>query len=57
LRQKLAYIHNNPIAGEFPLVDDRADYSYSSAGFYDRGVPAAVPVTDIWLWYEGEVGG
>ncbi len=56
LRQKLAYIHNNPVAKAWRLVRDRADYAYSSACYYDRGEKPGVAVTDVWLWWFGVEG-
>lgn len=50
LQQKLEYIHQNPIAKEWKLVEDRADYPYSSAGYYDYGRKPAIEVTDINEW-------
>jgi hypothetical protein len=50
LREKLAYIHNNPVAKEWRLVGDRAEYVYSSARFYDRGAEPVVKVDDIGEW-------
>jgi REP element-mobilizing transposase RayT len=35
--QKLDYIHHNPIAKKWNLVDDYASYTYSSAKFYAEG--------------------
>lgn len=32
---KLDYIHHNPVQGKWNLVEDWANYSYSSAGFYE----------------------
>ena len=55
LRQKLAYIHNNPVAKGWRLAEDRTAYAYSSACYYDRGERPGVPVTDVWLWWYGEV--
>ena len=52
LREKLEYIHNNPVAKRWRLVGDRADYIYSSGCFYDRGLPPLVPVDDIREWLE-----
>jgi putative transposase len=34
--QKLDYIHNNPLADHWNLVDDPCDYKYSSARYYER---------------------
>ena len=50
LREKLEYTHNNPIAKHWHLVQDRADYAYSSACFYDRGTVPVVEIDDIREW-------
>jgi hypothetical protein len=50
LQQKLEYIHQNPIAQEWKLVKDRADYLYSSAGYYDYGRKPIIEITDINEW-------
>lgn len=34
--QKLDYIHNNPIAGNWRLANDPCNYKYSTANFYER---------------------
>jgi len=47
LSQKVEYIHNNPIDGEWSLCADRADYEYSSACFYDRDENPIVLVDDV----------
>jgi len=52
LREKLEYIHNNPLAKKWHLAGDRADYIYSSAGFYDRGLVPVIEVDDIREWFE-----
>ncbi len=36
-RQKLNYMHKNPVTGKWKLVEDYLDYQYSSARFYDLG--------------------
>lgn len=36
--QKLDYIHRNPISKKWNLVNDFADYEYSSASFYEKGI-------------------
>jgi REP element-mobilizing transposase RayT len=48
LWQKLEYVHSNPLRKEWRLVEDRADYGYSSACFYDRGECPVVDVDDLW---------
>jgi hypothetical protein len=50
LQQKLEYIHHNPVAKEWKLVRDRADYVYSSAGYYDYGRKPIIEITDINEW-------
>lgn len=36
--QKLDYIHRNPISKKWNLVNDFADYEYSNASFYEKGI-------------------
>jgi putative transposase len=50
LRQKIEYIHMNPVAKDWNLVNDRADYVYSSAGHYDYGRKPIIEITDINEW-------
>jgi hypothetical protein len=50
LQQKLEYIHQNPVAKKWNLVMDRADYPYSSAGYYDYGREPIIEVTDVNEW-------
>jgi len=50
LQQKMDYIHQNPIAKDWKLVEDRADYLYSTAGYYDYGRKPIIEVTDINEW-------
>ncbi|MCL5996119.1 MAG: hypothetical protein M1546_08685 [Chloroflexi bacterium] len=50
LREKLESVHNNPTAKKWSLVEDRADYAYSSAYFYDRGAAPAIEVDDVGSW-------
>ena len=51
LQQKLEYIHQNPIGKEWKLVKDRADYLYSSAGYYDYGRKPIIKITDMNEWH------
>lgn len=51
LWQKMEYIHNNPIQERWRLVEDRADYPYSSACFYDRGVKPIIEIDDVRDYY------
>lgn len=50
LHQKIEYIHQNPVAKDWKLVKDRADYIYSSAGYYDYGRKPIIEITDINEW-------
>ena len=50
LQQKLEYIHQNPVTKGWKLVMDRADYPYSSAGYYDYGRKPIIEITDINEW-------
>ena len=50
LQQKLEYIHQNPIAKDWKLVVDRADYPYSSSGYYDYGRKPIIEIMDINEW-------
>lgn len=51
LRQKLEYIHNNPVDKEWNLASDRATYQYSSACFYDYGLQPLIEVDDVRVWF------
>lgn len=50
LWQKIEYIHQNPVAKDWELVKDRADYIYSSAGYYDHGRKSMIEITDVNEW-------
>jgi hypothetical protein len=50
LRRKLEYIRQNPLTKDWKLVKDRADYPYSSAGYYDYGREPIIGITDINDW-------
>ena len=51
LNQKLEYIHQNPVSKKWNLVKDRADYIYSTSGFYDCDRPAIIEIDDIRDFY------
>src|SRR5690242_18549502 len=38
IKQKLDYIHKNPVSKRWKLVDDYTEYLYSSASFYEKGI-------------------
>lgn len=50
LRNELEYLHNNPIRKKWSLVEDRADYLYSSASFYDLGKSGSIEVDDVRMF-------
>lgn len=37
LKQKIKYIHENPLKGIYKTVDDEIEYYYSSANSYEKG--------------------
>jgi REP element-mobilizing transposase RayT len=45
--QKLIYMHNNPCAGKWKLVEDITKYEHSSARYYISGKHAAYEVVDV----------
>jgi REP element-mobilizing transposase RayT len=38
IRQKLDYLHHNPVRGKWQLAKDDISYPYSSAAFYETGI-------------------
>jgi len=47
LEQKIKYTHSNPCNKKWSLVKDGADYKYSSACFYDKGIKPIIEVDDV----------
>lgn len=47
LKQKIEYMHNNPVRAGF--VVDQCDWKYSSAGFYLKDLGSEVPLVPIDL--------
>jgi len=47
LIQKMEYIHQNPVANELKLVQDRAAYKYSSACYYDESRQPIIEIDDV----------
>ena len=45
IEQKLVYIHHNPVAKHWKLVDDWRTYPHSSASFYETGIQKNTIVT------------
>lgn len=51
IRQKLDYMHHNPVSGIWNLVEDFTLYPHSSASFYERNEAGIYEVThyrDVW---------
>ena len=46
INQKLNYIHSNPVSKRWQLVQDFADYEYSSASFYEKKYEGLVHIND-----------
>lgn len=50
LKQKLEYVHNNPLRSKRLELRVRADYVLSSASFFDYGLPCVIPLDDVRAW-------
>jgi len=46
----MEYIHQNPVTKDWKLVEDRADYLYSSARYYDYGRKPIIEIMNINEW-------
>jgi putative transposase len=53
-RQKLAYIHNNPVSGKWQLAKDYFSYHYSSAKFYETGIDEFGFLKNIFMALYGD---
>lgn len=51
VKQKLDYMHSNPVSKKWSLVTDIADYAHSSARFYETGVQGIYEVghSNDWI--------
>ncbi|MGB2799802.1 MAG: transposase [Dehalococcoidia bacterium] len=47
LLEKMEYIHNNPINKNWHLVEERSEYPFSSARFYDKEEEPIIVIDDI----------
>ncbi len=47
LKQKLEYIHQNPVSKEWNLAKDRSEYEYSSACYYDKDRAPIIDIDDL----------
>lgn len=48
--QKLNYIHQNPLAKHWKLVQKPSDYKYSSAKFYETGNSEFPFLKNLWKY-------
>jgi REP element-mobilizing transposase RayT len=51
IKQKLDYIHKNPVSKRWQLVNDYTEYPYSSASFYEKGInryAKLLHVAEVW---------
>ena len=58
LFEKMEYIHNNAVYKRWMLVENRSDYPYSSACYYDGGEEPIIPIDDVREYFisNGESG-
>ena len=52
-KQKLEYIHFNPVRGKWLLAKDDISYYYSSAKFYETGVDEFGFLNNLYLVFDG----
>ena len=52
-KQKLDYIHFNPVSGKWNLAKDDLDYHFSSARFYEKGVDDFGFLKNIFTIFDG----
>jgi len=53
-RQKLEYIHINPVKGKWLLAKDDTSYHYSSARFYETGIDDFGFLHNLFTVFDGE---
>jgi REP element-mobilizing transposase RayT len=53
-KQKLEYIHFNPVSGKWKLAKNDLNYYYSSAKFYETGVDDFGFLHDLYVEFDGE---
>ena len=52
VKQKLDYMHSNPVSKKWMLVADYSDYVHSSAGFYEKATQGIYEVmhSNDWIY-------
>ncbi|MEO7045292.1 MAG: hypothetical protein ABI091_08260 [Ferruginibacter sp.] len=53
-RQKLDYIHRNPVSGKWTLAKDDVSYFYSSARFYEYGIDQFGFLKNLYNVFDGD---
>ncbi|HQW94141.1 MAG TPA: hypothetical protein PKY28_13620, partial [Ferruginibacter sp.] len=53
-KQKLDYIHFNPLSGKWKLANDDLGYFYSSARFYETGIDEFGFLNNLYTVFDGE---
>ena len=53
-KQKLDYIHTNPVSGKWALAEDDISYYYSSARFYEFGIDEFGFLNHLYIVFDGE---
>ena len=53
-KQKLDYIHFNPVTGKWQLAKDDLDYYFSSARFYETGIDEFGFLKNIYNFFDGD---
>ena len=53
-KQKLQYIHFNPVSGKWKISKDDLDYHYSSARFYETGLDEFGFLINLYQVFDGD---
>ena len=53
-KQKLDYVHFNPVSGKWQLAKDDISYHYSSARFYETGIDDFGFLVNLYTVFDGE---
>ncbi|UAY50624.1 transposase [Ferruginibacter albus] len=53
-KQKLNYIHNNPVSGKWQLAKNDISYYYSSAKFYEDGIDEFGFLNNLFKVFDGD---
>ena len=53
-KQKLQYIHFNPVSDKWKLSKDDLNYSYSSARFYETGIDEFGFLNNLYWIFDGD---